>query len=36
VCLEGHLRLTAHTLVGFPADVECLVGTARTLAGWAH
>ncbi|MFD8757085.1 hypothetical protein ACFV0O_39840 [Kitasatospora sp. NPDC059577] len=28
VCLEGHLRLTAYALVGFPTDVECLIGTA--------
>jgi hypothetical protein len=36
VCLEGHLRLTAHALAGFPVEVECLVGTARAMAGWAR
>ena len=36
VCLEGNLRLTAYTLAGFPEDVECLVGTAPTLARWAQ
>jgi hypothetical protein len=35
VCLEGHLRLTAYALAGFPCDVECLVGTARTMGRWA-
>jgi hypothetical protein len=35
VCLEGHLRLTAHALAGFPTDVECLVGTAPTMGRWA-
>jgi len=35
VCLEGHLRLTAYALAGFPCDVECLVGTARTMERWA-
>ncbi len=35
VCLEGHLRLTAHALAGFPNDVLCLVGTARTMGLWA-
>jgi hypothetical protein len=35
VCLEGHLRLTGHALAGFPAETQCLVGTARTLARWA-
>lgn len=24
VCLEGHPRLTAYALIGFPADLECL------------
>jgi hypothetical protein len=36
VCLEGHLRLTGHALAGFPAEVQCLVGTARALGGWAR
>jgi hypothetical protein len=36
VCLEGHLRLTAYALAGFPADVECLVGTAPDMARWAR
>lgn len=36
VCLEGHLRLTAHALAGFPFAVECLIGTARAMARWAH
>ena len=36
VCLEGHLRLTAYALAGFPAEVECLVGTAPTMGGWAR
>ena len=36
VCLEGHLRLTAYALAGFPAGVECLVGTARALDRWAR
>lgn len=36
VCLEGHLRLTAYALAGFPADVECLVGTAPTMGRWAQ
>jgi hypothetical protein len=36
VCLEGHLRLTAYALAGFPADVECLVGTAPAMGRWAH
>ncbi|GIF00092.1 hypothetical protein [Paractinoplanes rishiriensis] len=36
VCLEGHLRLTAHALAGFPAEVECLVGTARAMDRWAR
>lgn len=34
VCLEGHLRLTAYALAGFPVDVECLVGTAPTMGHW--
>lgn len=36
VCLEGHLRLTAHALAGFPVAAECLVGTARSMDRWAH
>jgi hypothetical protein len=36
VCLEGHLRLTAHALAGFPATLTCLVGTSTALARWAH
>jgi hypothetical protein len=36
ICLEGHLRLTAYALAGFPCEVECLVGTARTMDRWDH
>lgn len=36
MCLEGHLRLTAHALAGFPVDVECLVGTAPTMGRWTQ
>jgi hypothetical protein len=36
VCLEGHVRLTAHALAGFPVEVEALVGTARTMGRWAQ
>jgi hypothetical protein len=36
VCLEGHLRLTAYALAGFPADVECLVGTAPAMGRWTQ
>lgn len=36
ICLEGHLRLTAYALAGFPREVECLVGTARTMDRWDH
>ncbi|GAB3884737.1 hypothetical protein GCM10029964_046220 [Kibdelosporangium lantanae] len=36
VCLEGHLRLTAYALAGFPTDVECLVGIAPTMGRWAQ
>ena len=36
VCLEGHLRLTAHALAGFPVAVECLVGTAPTMGRWTQ
>ena len=34
ICLEGHLRLTAYALARFPREVECLVGTARTMDRW--
>jgi hypothetical protein len=36
ICLEGHLRLTAYALAGFPSEIECLVGTARTMDRWDH
>lgn len=36
VCLEGHLRLTAYAMVGFPIDIECLIGTAPTMGRWAR
>jgi hypothetical protein len=36
ICLEGHLRLTAYALAGFPNEIECLVGTARTMDRWDH
>ncbi len=36
VCLEGHLRLTAYALAGFPVDVECLVGTSTTMGLWTQ
>jgi hypothetical protein len=36
ICLEGHLRLTAYALAGFPCEIECLVGTARTMDRWDH
>ena len=36
VCLEGHLRLTAYALAGFPVAVECLVGTAQAMDRWAR
>ena len=36
ICLEGHLRLTAYALAGFPNEIECLVGTARTMNRWDH
>jgi hypothetical protein len=36
VCLEGHLRLTAYALAGFPVEVECLIGTARSMDRWAR
>ena len=35
-CLEGHLRLTAYALAGFPSEIECLVGTARAMDRWDH
>ncbi|MFB6888022.1 hypothetical protein ACFCX4_01735 [Kitasatospora sp. NPDC056327] len=35
VCLEGHLRLTAHALVGFRSGFECLLGIAPTMGRWA-
>jgi hypothetical protein len=36
VCLEGHLRLTAYALAGFPIDLDCLIGTAPALDRWAQ
>ncbi len=36
VCLEGHLRLTAYALVGFPTDIECVIGTAPDMGRWAR
>ena len=36
VCLEGHLRLTAYALAGFPAPVECLLGSAPDMTLWAR
>lgn len=36
VCLEGHLRLTAYALVGFPTHIECLIGTAPAMGRWAR
>ncbi|WP_411122480.1 hypothetical protein [Streptomyces sp. x-19] len=36
VCLEGHLRLTAHALAGFPTGIECLIGTAPAMGRWAQ
>jgi hypothetical protein len=36
ICLEGHLRLTAYALAGFPREVECLVGTAPAMDRWDH
>jgi hypothetical protein len=36
VCLEGHLRLTAYALAGFPGEVECLVGTAPAMDRWSR
>jgi hypothetical protein len=36
VCLEGHLRLTAYALAGFPVDAECLIGTAPTMGRWTQ
>lgn len=34
VCLEGHLRLTAYALVGFPTDIKC--GGSRTRRTTLH
>jgi hypothetical protein len=34
--LEGHLRLTGYALAGFPAAVECLLGTAPDMGRWAQ
>ncbi|WP_344583145.1 hypothetical protein [Streptomyces lunalinharesii] len=36
VCLEGHLRLTAYALAGFPTGIECLIGTAPAMGRWAR
>jgi len=36
VCLEGHSRLTAHALAGFPTEAECLIGTTPTMGRWTH
>ncbi|MFF7946243.1 hypothetical protein [Streptomyces griseorubiginosus] len=36
VCLEGHLRLTAYALAGFPTGIECLIGIAPTMGRWAQ
>lgn len=36
VFLEWHLRLTAYALAGFPAALDCLVGTAPGMGAWAH
>jgi hypothetical protein len=36
VCLEGHLRLTAYALAGFPTELDCLVGIDPTFARWAE
>lgn len=36
ICLEGHLRLTAYALAGFPTEIECLVGTSPTMDRWDH
>jgi len=36
VCLEGHLRLTAYALVGFPTGIACLIGTAPAMGRWAQ
>jgi hypothetical protein len=36
VCLEGHLRLTAYALAGFPSPVECLVGIAASMDAWSR
>ncbi|KOU54199.1 hypothetical protein ADK54_02260 [Streptomyces sp. WM6378] len=36
VCLEGHLRLTAYALAGFPTDIECLIGTVPDVGRWTR
>ena len=36
ICLEGHLRLTAYALAGFPRAVDCLIGTAPAMDRWDH
>jgi hypothetical protein len=36
ICLEGHLRLTAYALAGFPREIDCLVGTAPAMDRWDH
>jgi hypothetical protein len=36
VCLEGHLRLTAYALAGFPVEVECLVAIDPATRRWAR
>ncbi|MFI6047305.1 hypothetical protein ACIA8C_37205 [Nocardia sp. NPDC051321] len=36
VCLEGHLRLTAYALAGYPAEIECLIGIAPDMGRWAR
>ena len=36
VCHEGHMRLTAYALAGFPAETECLVGIAQAMGAWTQ
>jgi hypothetical protein len=36
ICLEGHMRLTAYALAGFPREIDCLVGTAPAMDRWDH
>ncbi|WP_222432377.1 hypothetical protein [Leekyejoonella antrihumi] len=36
VCLEGHLRLTAYALAGFPIPLDCLIGSAPALTRWTQ